>query len=982
MKRLGLIALLLIIVICSRAEAFPIRPAYELTGKGTHVTTVNNCEIVFWGETQDGDPDIYAQKFNANGLSLWPEPLCLVSGDCIHEPCGAILTSDNNILFYWVQYRYDRWYEIRAQKITSNGQRLWSDGGVAISMPNNDLCRIKAVANDTGGAFFAWQMVNYQHFWFQDIDGWGNLMLEEGGRDFYLSLFFELGDIFPDGEGGILLKFSRTEDSLIKDNLIHISSSGNIIGGFPLLPAGFFPEERFAIIQDADGDFLIYCAERGNSHQLRIAKIDAYGVSQWAQDLIYPFTESEDAQDLSLALYPDGSYAAIWRRGLSAQRHWRMQRFDADFSPLWPYPGIDVATTSSFEPSLKLAFTDDQCLWLLWNTQDPVTQAIETRFQAVRPNAELVWEQEGWLLAQNTVYHSMSALGYNCLFFWESTQDGYISLRRDMAQSNGWTYIHPLDQAYVSILSGTAKNSKTVSVGGKILTFWNDTRHSLSRIYYQISDATNDALLSIYGKPLYPEETENVFIADAVKVDANTTALLFYEYFPNGARKYYLQLIDTQGNTFYADRGFAVAGQRYLDDMAIGTLDGEIYLLWKQGSQSQKQLYAQRIVSGQPMWGNVGQKIVALGANNSAEELIVRGRYFIWVNYNSHTDHIRSKVILLDENGFLAPGWSAEGFSILLGPNTEPNFLRNASVMDGDLIVIIEWYNYSTMKGDVRAQRISSSQERLWTPGGIPLWYNIQARNYYDSVFDEDTVVCVVGGFDDSQYGYRLHKLNLSGEKLWGDDGVFVACVPHAFEKALVARFEDGSTACVFSSSQGSVYDAEDIYVRHFSSEGQPLGELKALCQEPYPQKLGSLAVLENQAIVCWNDDRAGIYTGYRLHTGIWGCRIYSTASGASDPTQSPTADICLTRSYPNPFTNSTHISLQLKTPQIVSLNIYNIKGQLIRRLTTNHSYNAGSHEIEWDGKDERGARLSSGIYFCRASSSKNTTTIKLVMWR
>lgn len=66
---------------------------------------------------------------------------------------------------------------------------------------------------------------------------------------------------------------------------------------------------------------------------------------------------------------------------------------------------------------------------------------------------------------------------------------------------------------------------------------------------------------------------------------------------------------------------------------------------------------------------------------------------------------------------------------------------------------------------------------------------------------------------------------------------------------------------------------------------------------------------------------------------------------------------------YPNPFNPETTISYSLKEDAKVSIFIYNTKGQKVRSLV-NGQIQAGYHTVTWNGKDESGRNVSSGIYF------------------
>jgi hypothetical protein len=65
---------------------------------------------------------------------------------------------------------------------------------------------------------------------------------------------------------------------------------------------------------------------------------------------------------------------------------------------------------------------------------------------------------------------------------------------------------------------------------------------------------------------------------------------------------------------------------------------------------------------------------------------------------------------------------------------------------------------------------------------------------------------------------------------------------------------------------------------------------------------------------------------------------------------------------YPNPFINSTNISFTARQGQIREVDIYNLKGQLVRTLELRDSDLGFS--AEWDGRDEDGIEVGSGVYF------------------
>ncbi len=81
----------------------------------------------------------------------------------------------------------------------------------------------------------------------------------------------------------------------------------------------------------------------------------------------------------------------------------------------------------------------------------------------------------------------------------------------------------------------------------------------------------------------------------------------------------------------------------------------------------------------------------------------------------------------------------------------------------------------------------------------------------------------------------------------------------------------------------------------------------------------------------------------------------------------------------PNPFNPQTTLKFSLQKPGSVDLAVYNLKGELVKRLVSG-SVDAGEHEIQWNGRDRAGASLASGVYFARFVSGKVTMTQRLVL--
>jgi hypothetical protein len=93
-----------------------------------------------------------------------------------------------------------------------------------------------------------------------------------------------------------------------------------------------------------------------------------------------------------------------------------------------------------------------------------------------------------------------------------------------------------------------------------------------------------------------------------------------------------------------------------------------------------------------------------------------------------------------------------------------------------------------------------------------------------------------------------------------------------------------------------------------------------------------------------------------------------------------------LLQNYPNPFNPETWIPYQLKEDSIVTVKIHSVKGELIRELRLGYKsaglYMNQSRTAYWDGKNEAGEYVSSGVYFYTIQTDKFSATKKMIICR
>lgn len=132
-------------------------------------------------------------------------------------------------------------------------------------------------------------------------------------------------------------------------------------------------------------------------------------------------------------------------------------------------------------------------------------------------------------------------------------------------------------------------------------------------------------------------------------------------------------------------------------------------------------------------------------------------------------------------------------------------------------------------------------------------------------------------------------------------------------------------------------------------------------------------------------------YKEWNMPVDTWTNAELKTQDQETDPYTSLTAigkpakvvrEFKLNQNYPNPFNPTTTISFSLPEASRVTLAVYNVLGQKVRTLINNQLATAGFHAKQWDGRDDAGRQVASGIYFYKLEAGNFSSIKKMVLMK
>jgi hypothetical protein len=200
-----------------------------------------------------------------------------------------------------------------------------------------------------------------------------------------------------------------------------------------------------------------------------------------------------------------------------------------------------------------------------------------------------------------------------------------------------------------------------------------------------------------------------------------------------------------------------------------------------------------------------------------------------------------------------------------------------------------------------------------------------------------------------------------------------------------------GSRVVLFQWDQLTVYDCSDpTHPEYVTSQALSMPVVRALVEGDRLFAIGSEGVavfrLTDAApelldlgrhggfMLALDDNLLATSDGASVH-------IYDV-SGIGD--NGPEPEVLLpmlthSRNYPNPFNTSTNIAYNLDASSRVRIVVYNVLGHEVRRLL-DQTKAAGDHRVEWDGSNDAGQPVASGIYFYRIATDLYVEVNKMVL--
>jgi hypothetical protein len=420
---------------------------------------------------------------------------------------------------------------------------------------------------------------------------------------------------------------------------------------------------------------------------------------------------------------------------------------------------------------------------------------------------------------------------------------------------------------------------------------------------------------------------------------------------------------------------------------------GGAIVAWLNFQSGSWDVYAQRVnASGTPQWPDTAVAICAVADQpfpypSGIDSDGAGGAIVTW-------DGAYAQRV----NASGAPQWTANGIALSTAGGSNVSI-----VSDGAGGAIVAWEDYRS-GSDIYAQRVDAAGDRQWANDGVAVCAAV--GNQFSPTIGSDGAGGAIVTWEDGRGGFYLdiysQRVNASGAPQWTSDGVVVCTAANDQYDPMIVSDGAGGAIVTWEDDRSGY----DIYAQHVT------GPLNAVA-------IVSFDAAETDGVVT-------LRSAFRSDLGVEAVNVYRAPGAVDDPLMvidrlddvrgdrfeyvdrdvapgqsyryqigvidadgeffSPVVTVsvdaitgALSQNQPNPFNPTTTIRFVLPEREQVTLAIYDTNGYLVRTLV-DEVEGYGTHEVTWDGRDDDGAAMGSGVYFYRLRAGKHTESKKMVL--
>jgi len=976
----------------------PLRQGAHIEWQRTGTVGENGEVILVWSDTRNGDRNVYAQKVDESGQNLWGDDgLSVVLEDGRQEDPLAISDGVGGAYIVWIDYRYEpNDGDVFAQHVLLDGTLDWAVEGIALSVVEGPQEFLNMCSDGMGGAFVIWN---------------DRSAGSSPGGDIYATHLSLTGEIIEAGTGKAIITDGSNRGS------ISLETGGTgyanmVWSGVPMTDWTVLMGQRLDLecetlwSEPEQGGMLLIASPSGDIKAPRVTHVSGdtaavvwedYRNNPVSADVFMQFIDGAGYElltsgGIAICLDPgkqsvprvkaDESTAYIVWEDFRNHPLWGDvygQAVSTDGIALWEEDGKAVSTAFRKQIEPRLVADGFSGVYFIWmderNAEYPQNDIF---LQHVTREGVESFEADGIAISQaaNFQFNPLvqpdgSGGTFAC---WGDQRTGSIGLYlQHVTPESGVTFSENGLEIYYGI-GGDALYHQALKLGdNKTLIYWQDMRSGSEnpQTYgvnvtpdFSPEQALNGILLSANSHQLLPQ---------AVAVN-NRIFLSFQGKDVEGALIQYYQVLDYELNTIGDPLGSPVYENLFGFNQEYAALtageDGFIYFAFSDIRESDYDIYLQKFSSdGEPQWTSGGILVGGLSNDDIVQAVAPlpgAGCVVSWTGGPWNDLNIFAQAV--DGNGAVAPGWLEEPMVV----SDAEGYQQNAQMLRSGNSFTLIWEDTRNQNSDIFAQIISSDGVALGEIDGFAIVEKINDQKMPAASFNASTSEVFIC-WEDFESGFDFDLLYAT-----------INMNDFIVSEESIISFEDGdqlgpevglsNEAQYLLAWRDSRDGGEpDIYYQQLGPEGAVYPEGgTVVCEEPFAQVTPLIARYnsnDDAHLIVWQDMRS---SGKEELRNLYAQSVTIEESAVELEDFYP-EKMVLHQNYPNPFNPNTVIMFGILENSEVRLGIFDLMGREVRTLV-NSRMTSGEFEIDWDGMDNSGRPVSSGMYMCKLESKSLIT--------
>ena len=391
--------------------------------------------IVVWSDSKGADYDIVAQRLNANGRPLWAAggvALCTSLGD--QSRPAIVSDGQGGAIVCWQDARSGA-FDVYAQRVDAQGHTLWDADGVPLCTAARDQFTPAIATDGSGGAIVAWQDARVsdaqRDVYAQRVDITGTLRWTLNGVPFG-SARVGRPSIASDGQGGAYVAWEDSVSVLESEVQAQRVDAAGVaqwtLGGVALTAVSGI-QTAPAVVSSGSGATVVWEDHRTSIAGVYAQRVSPGGSVLWTGNGIALSSGAGDALNPVLAPGGSGEAIAAWedyRNGLTEPDLYAAKA-DSLGVPMWGAGGAAIETSTSRQLSPSIDSDGRGGALIAWYDFIPAV-GTDIRAQHADSLGQLLWPSGGAAVSlaggNQTLPVIMNDPGVGALVAWQDSRNG------------------------------------------------------------------------------------------------------------------------------------------------------------------------------------------------------------------------------------------------------------------------------------------------------------------------------------------------------------------------------------------------------------------------------------------------------------------------------------------------------------------------------------------------------------------------------